>query len=77
MYNKMQYYTVYFICKQLYMFRVVPSPIIRSQTTVSTASGICHTVIAICRYCGRFGTGLSVLWVVWLQIMGDGTTRNM
>jgi hypothetical protein len=25
------------------------------QTTVSTATGICHTVIAICRYCGRVG----------------------
>jgi len=34
-----------------------------AQTTVSTASGICHTVITICRYRGRFGTGLSVLWV--------------
>jgi hypothetical protein len=28
--NKMQYYTVYFIWKLLYMFRVVPPPIIRS-----------------------------------------------
>jgi hypothetical protein len=36
------------------------------QTTVSTASGICHTVIAICLYCGRFGTGLSVLWVAYV-----------
>jgi len=35
------------------------------QTTVSTASGICHTVIAICRYRGRVGTGLSVLWVAY------------
>jgi hypothetical protein len=34
------------------------------HTTVSTASGICHTVTAICRYRGRVGTGLSVLWVV-------------
>jgi len=34
-----------------------------AQTTVSTASGICHTVTAICRYRGRVGTGLSVLWV--------------
>jgi hypothetical protein len=32
------------------------------QTTLSTASGICHTVTAICRYLGRAGTGLSVLW---------------
>jgi hypothetical protein len=38
------------------------------QTTVSTASGICHSVIAICRYSERVGTSLSVLWVaitVW------------
>ena len=34
-----------------------------AQTTVSTASGICHTVTATCRYRGRVGTGLSVLWV--------------
>ena len=27
-----------------------------AQTTVSTASGICHTVIATCRYHGRVGT---------------------
>jgi hypothetical protein len=33
---------------------------------VSTASGICHTVTAICRYRGRDGTGLSVLWVAYL-----------
>jgi hypothetical protein len=32
-----------------------------AQTTVSTASGICHTVTATCRYRGRVGTGLSVL----------------
>jgi len=36
-----------------------------AQTAVSTASGICHTVIAICRYCGRVGTGVSVLWVAY------------
>jgi hypothetical protein len=34
-----------------------------AHTTVSTASGICHIVTAICRYRGRVGTGLSVLWV--------------
>jgi hypothetical protein len=34
-----------------------------TQTNVSTASGICHTVTAVCRYHGRVGTGLSVLWV--------------
>jgi hypothetical protein len=36
-----------------------------AHTTVSTASGICHTVTAICRYLGRVGTGLSVLWVAY------------
>jgi hypothetical protein len=34
-----------------------------AHTTVSTASGICHTLTAIWRYRGRVGTGLSVLWV--------------
>jgi hypothetical protein len=36
-----------------------------AHTTVSTASGICHTVTAICRYRGRVGTGLSVLRVAY------------
>jgi hypothetical protein len=35
-----------------------------THTTVSIAFGICHTVTAICRYRGRVGTGLSVLWVM-------------
>ena len=36
-----------------------------AHTTVSTASGTCHTVTAICRYYGRVGTGLSVLWLAY------------
>ena len=40
----MQLYTVYFIWKLLSMFRVVPPPIIRAQTTASTESDISHTV---------------------------------
>jgi hypothetical protein len=36
-----------------------------THTTVSTVPGICHTVTAICRYRGRVGTGLSVLWVAY------------
>jgi hypothetical protein len=36
-----------------------------AHTTVSTASGICHTVTDICRYRGRVGTGLSVLRVAY------------
>jgi hypothetical protein len=38
------------------------------QTTVSTASDVCHTVTVICRYRGRVGTGLSVLWVAYVDI---------
>ena len=38
-----------------------------TQITVSTASGICHTVTAICRYRGRVGTGLSVLTTAQFQ----------
>jgi hypothetical protein len=40
------------------------------HTTASTASGICHTVTAICRYRGRVGTGLSVLWVAYFSLWG-------
>ena len=34
----------------------------QEHTTVSTASGTCQTVTATCRYRGRVGTGLSVVW---------------
>jgi hypothetical protein len=33
-----------------------------AHTTVSTASGVCHTVTATCRYRGRVGIGFSVPW---------------
>jgi uncharacterized protein (DUF486 family) len=36
-----------------------------AHTTVSTASVICHTITAVCRYHGRVGIGLSVLWVAY------------
>jgi hypothetical protein len=35
----------------------------QERKQLSTATDICHAVIAICRYRGRVGTGLSVLWV--------------
>jgi hypothetical protein len=57
----MQRYIADCIWKLLYMFRVVPYPSSGTHTTVSTASGICHTVTAICRYRGTVGTGLSML----------------
>jgi hypothetical protein len=43
-------------------------PSSEAHTTVSTASGICHTVTATCRNRGRVGTGLSVLWVVYWSV---------
>ena len=45
------------------MFRVVPSPIIRSANNCIYSIWYCHAVTAICRYRWRVGTGLSVLWV--------------
>jgi len=51
----MQRYTGYFIWKLLYMWYHHASS--GAQTTVCTASGICYTVTAICRYRGRVGTG--------------------
>jgi hypothetical protein len=51
------------ICSTCFGWYLHPSS--ETQTTVSTASGICHTVTATCRYRGRVGTGLSVLWVVY------------
>ena len=41
-----------------------------AHTTVSTASGICHTVTAICRYRGSRGTGLSLQWVAYATCFG-------
>ena len=53
-----------------------------AHTTVSTASGICHTVTAICHYRGRVGTGLCVLWVAYalhstaLHVSGGTITHH-
>jgi hypothetical protein len=64
--NKMQRYTVYlYLETALTFFGWYFHPSLGAHTTVSTASGICHTVTAICRYRGRVGTGLSVLWVAY------------
>jgi len=45
----MQLYTVYFIYKLLYMFRVVPPPIIRSTNNCIYTSWYWSTVVATCR----------------------------
>ena len=61
----MQHNTVYFILsrKCCVCFGWYHHPLSGAQTTVSTASGNCHTVTATCCYRGRVGIGLSVLWV--------------
>ena len=61
--NKMQCYTVYYIWKLLYMFRVVPPPIISSAyNCIYSIWYLSH------RYCYlplSVGTGLSVLRVAY------------
>jgi hypothetical protein len=37
----------------------------QEHTSVFTVSGNCQTVTATCRYCGRVGTGLSVVWELY------------
>ena len=62
----MQLYTVdLYLETALRFFGWYLHPSSGAHTTVSTASGMCHTVTAICRYRGRVGTGLSVLWVAY------------
>jgi hypothetical protein len=64
--NKMQRYTVYlYLETALHVSGWYFHPSSGAHTIVSTASGICHIVTAICRYRGRVGTGLSVLWVAY------------
>jgi hypothetical protein len=64
--NKMQRYTVYlYLETALHVSGGTSNPSSGAHTTVSTASGTCHTVTAICRYRGRVGTCLSVLWVTY------------
>ena len=61
----MQGHTAYlYLETALHVSDVIP-PIIKAHTTVSTASGVCHTVTATCRYRGRVGAGLSVMWVAY------------
>jgi hypothetical protein len=48
-YNKMQHYTVYFIWKLLYMFRVVPPPIITQKLCLQYSV----FVTPLLRYSGR------------------------
>ena len=66
--NKMQLYTVYLYLETALHVSGGTSTHHQERIQLSTASGICHTVTAICRYRGRVRTGLSVLWVAWICI---------
>jgi hypothetical protein len=47
------------------MFREVLSPIIRSAYNCIYSIWYLYTVTVICRYRGRVGTDMSVLWVAY------------
>jgi hypothetical protein len=57
--------SLFYLTTALYVSGVTITHLQEHATTASTASGICHTVTATCRYRGRVGTGLSVLWVAY------------
>ena len=52
----MQLYTVYFICKLSYVFRVVSAPIIRSTNNCTYSIWYWSTVVASCRCRGGVET---------------------
>jgi len=52
----MQIYTVYFICKLHYMFRVVSPPIISSTDNCIYSVWYSSTVVATCSYRGGVET---------------------
>jgi hypothetical protein len=57
--------SLFYLTTALHVSGITSTHLQEHKTTVTTASGICHTVTAICRYRGRDGTGLSVLWVTY------------
>jgi len=68
--NKIQLYTVHFICKLLYIFRVVSRPIIRSKNNCIYSIWYWSTVVATCRYRGGVETDLRTF--VYTQISNNG-----
>jgi hypothetical protein len=55
--------------KLLYMFGWYLHPSSGAHTTVFTVSGTFQTVTATCRYCGRDGTGFSVVWEFYWSVL--------
>jgi hypothetical protein len=59
----MQRYTIHlFLENYSTCFGLYLHPSSGAHTAVFTAFGTCQTITAICRYLGRVGTGLSVVW---------------
>jgi hypothetical protein len=63
--NKTQRHTIYLHLETALHVSDGTSTHHQESITLSTASGICHTVTATCRYRERVGTCLSVLWVAY------------
>ena len=79
--NKMQRYTVYlYLEAALHVSGVTSTHPSGARTTVSTASGICHTVTATCHYRGRVGTSFQLFHeqinLYALLMMSGSNTQN-
>jgi hypothetical protein len=55
-------HTLFYLETALHVSGGTSHPSSGAQTTVSTASGICHTVTATCRYSGRYGNIISLIF---------------
>jgi hypothetical protein len=55
--------SLFYLTIALHVSGIIITHLQEHKTTVTVASGNRYTVTAICRYRGRVGTGLSVLWV--------------
>jgi hypothetical protein len=80
--NKMQHYTVYFIWKLLYMFRVVPPPIIRSAYNCIysiwyLSDRYCYLPLSLKSWnwfeCAVGGVGCGWRWL-WVALAVGGVT---
>jgi hypothetical protein len=60
-------YSLFYLETALRVSGVTSTHLQECKQLLSTPSGISHTVAVICRYRGRVGTGLSVLWVAYAE----------
>jgi len=57
--------SLFYLTTALHILDVTITHLQEQKTTVTTASGNPYTLIVVCCYRGRVGTGLSVLWVAY------------